>query len=227
MERKKAGPDKESFVRQLSDAIFAMEVGQAEKLARQIVAAGWFSFDIIERGIVHGMRRASCSYEQGEYFIPELLVCADAAEAATCVFRPCMKNMMHQSKGRVVIGSIRGDTHDIGKNIVALVISSAGYDVLDLGRDVPEEKFIDSAESFQADIIAVASLMTTSMPNIAGVTGLLEERGLRQKYAVMVGGKPLSIGFARRIGADFYAENAGCAVRCVEKIMQQKKENGC
>ncbi len=213
------GQDKDSFVQGLSDAIFAMEVGQAEQLAKRIVEAGWFSFDIIERGIVHGMRRASRSYEDGEYFIPELLVCADAAEAATCVFRPYMQNSTQQSKGRIVIGSIHGDTHDIGKNIVALVISSAGYDVRDLGRDVPEEKFVVSAEAFQADIIAIASLMTTSMPNIAGVTGLLEERGIRQKYVVMVGGKPLSVAFAEKIGADYYARDAKQSADIAKSIL--------
>ena len=216
---------KNSLLQKLADAIYAMDVDLSEELARMIVEAGLFTTDVLENSIVRGMGRASRAYEEGEYFIPELLVCADAADAAPAIFQPCLKESP-EGKGRMVIGSIRGDTHDIGKNIVALVVRSAGYEVFDLGRDIRAEVFVDAAESVKADVIAMASLMTTSMNHMAEVTGLLEQRGLRKRYVVMVGGKPLSRAFARKIGADFYAENAGSAVRYMEKVMQEKAREG-
>ncbi len=152
------------------------------------------------------------------------MVCAEAAEAATRIFRPLMDESAAAGKGRVVIGSVQGDTHDIGKNIVALVIRSAGYEVMDLGRDVPARVFVEAAETFQADVIALAALMTTSMPQMEDVLHLLQARQLRERYFVLVGGKPVSAAFARRIGADGYAASAGTAVRWVEKVTRDKQE---
>jgi len=208
----------------LAQAIAAMEVEEAAAIAAAVVTTGCFTMDWIEKGITAGMGQASRLYEEGEYFIPELLVCAEAAEAATRIFRPLMDDSAAAGKGRVVIGSVQGDTHDIGKNIVALVIRSAGYEVMDLGRDVPARAFVEAAETFQADVIALAALMTTSMPHMEDVIHLLQAQQLREQYFVLVGGKPVSAAFARRIGADGYAASAGTAVRWVEKVTRDKQE---
>ena len=215
---------KEELTHKLAQAIVDMEVDEAEAVAKAITDAGWFSMDLLEKGIAAGMGEASQYYEDGEYFIPELLSCADAAEAATDVFRPYMQGQSPEPKGRVIIGAICGDTHDIGKNIVALVIQAAGYEVIDLGRDVPAQDFVAAAEREQADVIAIASLMTTSMNHMADVIQLLEKRGIRDRYGVIVGGKPISASFAREIGADRYAASAGAAVRIIDEWMQAKKQ---
>ena len=136
---------KNSLLQKLADAIYAMDVDLSEELARMIVEAGLFTTDVLENSIVRGMGRASRAYEEGEYFIPELLVCADAADAATAIFQPCLKESP-EGKGRMVIGSIRGDTHDIGKNIVKTMLSASGYEVIDLGRDVAVADVIETAK---------------------------------------------------------------------------------
>ena len=208
----------------LARAIAAMDVEAAAAIAAAVVTAGCFTLEWIEKGITAGMGQASRLYEEGEYFLPELLVCAEAAETATRIFRPLMAENFSAGKGRVIIGSVQGDTHDIGKNIVALVIRSAGYEVMDLGRDVPASMFVEAAETFQADVIALAALMTTSMPHMESVIHLLQAQQVRERYFVLIGGKPVSAAFARRIGADGYAESAGSAVRWVEKVTREKQE---
>ena len=155
-------------------------------------------------------------------FITELLICADAMNAAMGVFAPFMKSTDRPIKGKIVICSIFGDTHDIGKNIVALLLSGAGFDVLDLGRDVSVERFVDEAVRFNADIIAISTLMTTTMNNMKAVIGLLCEKGIRDQFKVIIGGKPCSKSFAKKIGADDYSANAPAALRLVKKIMKEK-----
>lgn len=211
---------KEEMRRRLADAIRDMEVETAADIARVITTAGWFEMELLETAVAAGMSEASRLYEEGEYFIPELLSCADAAEEATKIFRPYMMGRRPEPKGCVVIGSVAGDTHDIGKNIVALVVEAAGYDVFDIGRDVSAERFVDAVIEEQADALALASLMTTSMNHMADVIQLMKQRGCRQSCRVIVGGKPISPSFAQKIGADYYSSSAGDTVRILDEIMK-------
>lgn len=189
--------------------------------------------DILDYGLIKGMTKASELFEREEYFITEILLCADAMEAGLSVLRPCFEQDEMPSKGRIVIGTTEGDTHDIGKNIVALVLKGAGFSVLDVGRDVTPRAFVDAALKFDADIIAVSALMTTTMENIEGIIQLLEQEGLRDRFRVICGGKPLSAGFAKRIGADGYSASANGAVKLAQRIMKEKamkaanKNNRC
>lgn len=208
---------------QLSDAVVDMDEVKSAQIAQTIVEEKLDVLVAIEQGLVAGMARAGDLFEQEEYFITELLLCADSMDAAMEVFKPHIKKEDKKSKGRIVIGSIYGDTHDIGKNIVALIIESAGYDVLDLGRDVSARKYVDSAVAFQADIIAMSTLMTTTMENMGDVIKLLVQEGKRDLFKIIIGGKPVSKSFAKKIGADDYASNAGSALRLVKKIMQEKQ----
>ncbi len=150
-------------------------------------------------------------------------MCSDAMDAAMKIFIPHINVEERNSKGRIVIGTIFGDTHDIGKNIVALIIRSAGFDVLDLGRDVSARRFVDSAMEFKADIIAISTLMTTTMENMAEVIRLLKEEGKRDLFKVIIGGKPLSSAFAKKIGADGYSSTASDALRTVKNIIAGKE----
>lgn len=208
---------------ELAEAVAGMEEEAAAAAAKKIVSEGLDAWEAIDRGLVPGMAAAGELFEKEEYFIPELLVCADAMNAAMDVLRPHIKKA-RASRGRIVIGTIAGDTHDIGKNIVSLILESAGFDVMDLGRDVSARRFVDEAAAFGADIIAMSSLMTTTMENMQDVVRLLTEENRREEFAVLVGGRPLSRAFAKRIGADYYAKNAADALRTVKKIMKAKRE---
>ena len=207
---------------QLSDAVFNMEEDEARKLASDIVMNKLDIVHAIEAGIVVGMTRAGEMHDKEEYFISELLSCADAMEAALSILKPELGDKEMPSKGRIVIGTVAGDTHDIGKNIVSLVLEGGGFSVLDLGRDVSAERFVNAAVDFNADIIAISSLMTTTMENMRDVITLLIEKSLRERFRVIVGGKPLSLGFAKRIGADGYSSSAAGALRLCHKIMSNK-----
>lgn len=206
---------------QLADAVVEMDEAKSLIIAKKIMDEKLDILDAIEQGLVYGMGRAGDLFEAEEYFIPELLMCADAMEAAMKIFTPHIKIEEKKSKGRIVIGTIFGDTHDIGKNIVALLLRSAGFDVLDLGRDVSARKFVDGAIEFKADIIAISTLMTTTLENMAEVIRLLNEEGKRDLFKVIVGGKPVSSAFAKKIGVDGYSSNAGGALRVVKSILSQ------
>lgn len=204
----------------LASAIVDMDEDAARALAGQAIDLGLPAAQIIERGLIAGMTRVSELYEAEEYFLTEVLLCADAMDAALEVVSPHMDKQEAPMRGRVVIGTIWGDTHDIGKNIVALMLRGAGFAVLDLGRDVSAARFVDAALEFNADIIAVSTLMTTTMDNMKSVIDLLDERGLRERFRVIIGGKPCSAGFARRIGASGYSSNAAGAVRLCRRLLE-------
>lgn len=204
----------------LSQAVVDQDETQAEKIATIIVRQGWDCAKAIETGLGGGMAKVGQLYETGEYFIPDLLVCADAVQKASAILRTgLLQNPL--SKGRVVIGTIFGDTHDIGKNIVTLFLESAGYAVLDLGKDVSARLFVDEAVQWNADIIAISTLMTTTMKNIKDVIDLLVAENKRKQFQVMIGGKPISHEFATKIKADGYANNAVQAVKLVDDTISK------
>lgn len=164
------------------------------------------------------MQRAADLYEREEYFIPELLLCSDAMYNGLDILRPHLEKSETQ-KHKIVIGVIEGDTHDIGKNLVRIMLEAAGYEMHDLGRDVALQKFVDKAKEINADVIAISTLMTTTMPGMGRVIEMLETEGLRDRIKVIVGGAPISPAFARKIGADGYAANAVDAVKLVDRLM--------
>lgn len=204
---------KEELFRGLSDAVVAMDEREAVRLAEAVVESGTDPYEAIEKGLSHGMERAGRLFEEEEYFVPELLICSDAMYAGLEVLRPHIITSGADRKRRVVIGVIEGDTHDIGKNLVKIMLEASRFEVFDLGRDVPPVKFVEKAHEVEADLIAISTLMTTTMEDMGRVIGLLEEDGTRGRFRVMVGGGPVSRRFADRIGADGYAANAHEAVR--------------
>ncbi|MDR3588329.1 MAG: corrinoid protein [Negativicutes bacterium] len=210
--------DKNECLRQLSDAVVEMEEEKAAAVAAEAVRRGIDAFEAIEKGLSHGMARAGKLYEEEEYFIPELLLCADAMYAGLEVLKPHLKNS-GESKGKIVIGVVEGDTHDIGKNIVKMMLETAGYELIDLGRDVPPSKFVAAAKDRQAKMIAAATLMSTTMDGMGRIVQLLEAEGIRSEFKVIVGGGPVSAAFAEKIGADAYAANAMEAIRVARELM--------
>ena len=210
--------ENKEFFKELSDAVVDMDEERTVIAANATLEAGIEAYDAIQQGLSDGMTRAGQLFEEEEYFIPELLMCSDAMYAGLEVLKPHLKQV-GESSGTVVIGVIEGDTHDIGKNMVRIMFETGGFKVIDLGRDVPPQRFVDTAREVNADIIALSTLMTTTMDGMGTVVTLLNEAKLRDGIKVMVGGGPISPGFAKRIGADGYAANAAEAVKVARELV--------
>ena len=203
----------------LSDAVVGMDEDRARELALEAVERGIDAYKAIERGLVDGMGRAGELFESEEYFIPELLLCSDAMYLGLDILRPHLKvEDANQRRFKVVIGVVEGDTHDIGKNLVRIMLEASGFDVIDLGRDIPVQRFVDTAVTENADVIALSTLMTTTMDAMAEVVDKLENSNLRARFKVIVGGGPISPAFAKRIHADGYANSAPNAVKLVKQL---------
>ena len=203
----------------LSDAVVDMDEDLARELAQAVVDEGFDAYEAIEKGLSAGMEEVGRLYEEEEYFIPELLLCSDAMYAGIEILRPHIKKREDSVRHTVVIGVVEGDTHDIGKNLVKIMLESAGFDVIDLGRDIPAAEFVRAAEEHNAEIIALATLMTTAMPAMREVLEVLEKEAKRGKFKVVVGGGPISPAFADKIGADVYAVNAAEAARLARELV--------
>lgn len=210
---------KEELFLGLSDAVVAMDEGEAVRLAEAVIESGIDPYEAIEKGLSHGMERAGRLFEEDRYFVPELLICSDAMYAGLDVLKSHIRTGGSDKKHRVVIGVIEGDTHDIGKNLVKIMLEASRFEVFDIGRDVPVARFVERAEEVDAEIIAISTLMTTTMERMGKVVRLLEENGARSRFRVMVGGGPVSRHFADRIGADGYAANAQAAARLAREML--------
>lgn len=210
---------KNEFYEKLADAVVEMDEDLVKELSEQAITEGIDAFEAIDLGLSAGMERAGKLFEEEEYFVPELLMCADAMNVGVEILKPYIKSGQTGQKHKIVIGVIEGDTHDIGKNLVKLMLETSGFEVIDLGRDVPAQKFVDEAVAQQAEMIMVSSLMTTTMDAMADVITALDKLGLRGKIKYAVGGGPVSQGFADKIGADGYSKNAADAVRLCQKLL--------
>jgi len=197
----------------LAEAVDAMDENAAVRWANEAVAEGLDAYEAITQGCSKGMQVVSEKYDTGVYFVPEILLCADAMYAAIDVLKPHLKPTSAGGQLPVLIGVIEGDIHDIGKNIVRLMLDAAGYPVHDLGNDVTVSAFVEKARELKRGIIAVSTLMSTTMPGMGKLVDALEEAGLRASFRVMIGGGPVSGAFAEKIGADAYGANAAEAVR--------------
>ena len=179
------------------------------EVAQEYVDAGYPAMEGMLDGLVKGMSKAGELFDAEEYFVTDVLLCSDAMYAGIDILKPHLpKDNSGKTAPKAVIGVVEGDTHDIGKNLVKILMDTNGFEMYDLGRDVPLEKFVDKAEEVGADIIAMSTLMTTTMGGMKTVIDMLNERGIRDKYKVMVGGSPISKKFADEIGADIYTANA-------------------
>lgn len=210
---------KEELLQQLSDCVYDMEDEEVVDVAEEYLEEGHDPQEGILVGLVDGMKRASDMYEEGEYFVPELIVCSDAMYNGIEVLQKEMGDEAQDKIGKVIIGVVAGDTHDIGKNLVKIMLETGGFEVVDLGRDVPDQVFIDYAVNNDVDIICMSSLMTTTMPSMPAVIEGLKAAGVRDKVKVMVGGAPVSPAFAKQIGADGYSRNAIEAVKVAQALV--------
>ena len=211
--------NKEILFNKLADSVVDMDEDVAVAISKEVIAKNYDAFEAIDKGLSAGMEKAGKLFEEEEYFIPELLMCSDAMYAGLDILKPHIKIDKSEEKLKVVIGVVEGDTHDIGKNLVKIMLETSGFDVIDLGRDVPPSIFVERAKEENANIIAVSTLMTTTMDGMAEVIRILEKQNIREKFKIMIGGGPISQGFADRIGADGYSVNAAEAVRLARKLV--------
>lgn len=213
------------ILEKLQKSVAEMETNLAEQAAKEAMTAGIDPIVAINEGLAKGMKIVSDLFDEGEAFVPHLLVAAEAFESAVAILTRSMtketKNMA--SQGRVLIHTVQGDIHDIGKNIVTTMLSASGFEVFDLGRDIPVEEVVGKAKKLKVDIIAGAALMTTTMPAQKDIVRLLEEEGIRDRFKLLFGGAPVSAEWVQSIGADGYAECASDAVEMAKALMAARK----
>lgn len=209
--------EKETLYKRLSDAVVGMDEELAVHAAQEALRLGLDPYEAITLGLAGGMNRANALFEQEEYYVPELLLCADAMYAGIEVLKAHIPKHCHTEKRKAVIGVVKGDTHDIGKNLVKIMLESGGFEIHDLGRDVPLARFVDVAGETGADLVCLSTLMTTTMDGMGVVIEFLKKAGIPAR--TMVGGGPISPAFARSIGADGWAKNAAEAVKVARSLV--------
>lgn len=215
--------DKIEILDELAQAVIDMEEDLAADVAKEAIDSGILASEAINKGLIKGMEVVGDLYEKEEYFIPEVLLCSDAMNAGIEVLQPHLlkDDKSDEKRGeKVVIGVVEGDTHDIGKNLVKIMLEASGFEVYDLGRNVPLEEFVKKAVEVDAKIIAMSTLMTTTMDGMGKVIEMLKEQGIRDDHLVLVGGGPISLAFAQEIGADLYAADANSAIRKLKELLE-------
>jgi corrinoid protein of di/trimethylamine methyltransferase len=211
--------EQQELFERLATAVFELDEELAKKLSQEVLDKGYDAWSAVEYGLLAGVNRAGKLFDEEEYFVPELLIAADAMYAGLAILRPHIKTHLTGFNRKVVIGVVQGDTHDIGKNLVRIMLEVAGFEVHDLGRDVPPQKFVDHAILVKADVIALSTLMTTTMERMGEVVAILKAANVRNRFKVIVGGSPLSQQFSDRIGADGYAPKAAQAVDLAKRLV--------
>lgn len=210
---------KEEYYEKLSDSVLEMEEDDVAEYCEAYLEEGYPALDAIMNGLVDGMNRASKLYEEEEYFVTDLLLCSDAMYVGLDILKPHLPEQNTEEKITGIIGVVEGDTHDIGKNLVKILMETAGFEMIDLGRDVTAGAFVDAAVEHHAKLICLSTLMTTTMSGMEEVIDVLTERGIRDQVKVMIGGGPISQKFADSIGADGYSVNAIEAVRLAKNLL--------
>ncbi|GIX07961.1 MAG: corrinoid methyltransferase [Candidatus Poribacteria bacterium] len=204
---------------QLADHIIHGRAAQAVAATEAALAEGVPAAEILQKGLIAGMQVVGERFKAHEFYVPEVLIAARAMKMALEKLRPHLVQQHYQPIGKVAIGTVRGDLHDIGKNLVAMMLEGAGFEVVDLGIDVPPERFVEAARE-GADIIALSALLTTTMPAMKETIEALKAAGLRDRVKVIVGGAPVTEAYAREIGADGYGPDAATGAEVARKLME-------
>ena len=212
----------QDFLEKCFESILHGDKERAVQLAKESIELQYDPLKVIDEGFVKGVKRVGELWEEGTYFLPELVLGAEAMKAALSVLQPILlkKNIQREKTSKVLIGTVQGDIHDIGKTIVATMLQAHGFEVIDLGVDVPNHAFVQKAKEQKVDFVCMSSLLTTTMQNQAKVIEELAKAKIRENLKVMVGGAPTSQDWAKQIGADLYAENAVEAVNVAKSALQ-------
>jgi 5-methyltetrahydrofolate--homocysteine methyltransferase len=208
------------ILKRLGEAVIEGKIGEIEQLTREAIDNNYEPLQIINQGLLPGMDIVGQRFKAEEMYIPEVLLSAETMKKAVNLLKPMLVRGSLGKAGRVVIGTVKGDYHDVGKNIVIMLMEAAGYEVIDLGMDVSEVTFIDTIKEKKPDVMGMSAMLTTTMMEMKKVIDLLNEKNLRDKVKVIVGGAPLNQLFADKIGADGYGENAAAAVDLLKKLVR-------
>jgi len=206
----------------IKQAVLEGEEEMAIALTKQAVDAGFSVRDIVEQALIPAMNTVGEEYERGVRYVPEMLISAEAMKGALRVLKPLLAQAGIKARGKVVIGTVEGDLHDIGKNLVAMMLEGAGFEVIDLGTEVAAEEFVAAVEEYKPDILGMSALLTTTMPHMAEVIEALKQAGIRDTVKILIGGAPVTEGYAVEIGADGYAPDAASAVRVAKQLLGVK-----
>jgi len=205
----------------LVDAVYEGNLEIVVENTKQAIQEGISVIDILENGLMTGMDHVGKDFKAGDLFIPEVLIASRAMQAGMEILKPLLMTQKIHTQGKVVLGTVEGDLHDIGKNLVSIMLQGAGFEVIDLGVDVSKETFLQAIHDHKPDLLGMSSLLTTTMTRMPEVVKAIEEAGLRNQIKIMVGGAPLNEKYAQTIGADGYAQNSSIAVELAKSLLSK------
>ena len=215
-------PD-EDLVSQMHDDLYDGLKEEIIEGVNILLGRGWAPYKVLTEALVEGMRIVGVDFRDGILFVPEVLMSANAMKAGMFILRPLLAATGAPKMGKMVIGTVKGDIHDIGKNLVCMMMEGAGFEVIDLGINNSVDKYLDAIEKHQPEILGMSALLTTTMPYMKVVIDTLKEKGLRHDYIVLVGGAPLNEAFADAIGADAYCRDAAVAVETAKSLLARRQ----
>ena len=214
--------DDDDLVAQMFDDLYDGLKPEIEEGVNILLGRGWQPYDVLTKALVGGMTIVGQDFRDGILFVPEVLLAANAMKGGMFILKPLLAETGAPRMGKMVIGTVKGDIHDIGKNLVSMMMEGAGFDVVDLGINNPVENYLDTAKREEADIIGMSALLTTTMPYMKVVIDTMVAEGIRDDYIVLVGGAPLNEEFGKAIGADAYCRDAAVAVETAKSYMARK-----
>ncbi|MEM8839640.1 MAG: B12-binding domain-containing protein [Pseudomonadota bacterium] len=212
----------EDLVAQMMDDLYDGLKEEIEEATHILLERGWVPYDILTKALVEGMRIVGIDFRDGILFVPEVLLAANAMKAGMSILRPLLAETGAPKLGTMVIGTVKGDIHDIGKNLVGMMMEGAGFDVHDLGINTDADEYLTALEEHKPDILGMSALLTTTMPYMKVVIDEMKERGIRDDYVVLVGGAPLNEEFGQAIGADAYCRDAAVTVETAKEYMARR-----
>lgn len=213
-------------IQEISEYLQKGRAKNVKALVQQALDENLDPKEILNEGLLSAMMIVGAKFKNNEVFVPEVLVAARAMNAGLTVLEPKLVEVGNEPVGKAVIGTVQGDLHDIGKNLVVMMLKGAGFEIYDLGVDVDPMAYIDKAEEVGADIICMSALLTTTMPKMQDCIDNLKERGLRDKYIVMIGGAPVNDSFCQQVGADYYTPDAATCAEIAKKVVLEKRAAG-
>jgi methylmalonyl-CoA mutase cobalamin-binding domain/chain len=213
----------DELVQQMHDDLYDGMKAEIEKSVNILLARKWTPYDVLTKALVEGMRIVGIDFRDGILFVPEVLLAANAMKAGMAILRPLLAETGAPKIGKMIIGTVKGDIHDIGKNLVAMMMEGAGFEVINLGINNPVENYLKAIDEHAPDIVGMSALLTTTMPYMKVVIDALIEKGIRNDYVVLVGGAPLNEQFANAIGADAYCRDAAVAVETAKTFMAKRQ----
>lgn len=215
--------DDSELVEQMHDDLYDGLADEIVEGVNILLERGWEPYKVLTDALVEGMRIVGIDFRDGILFVPEVLLAANSMKAGMAVLKPLLAETGAPKAGKMVIGTVKGDIHDIGKNLVIMMMEGAGFEVIDLGINNAVEAYLDALEEHKPDIIGMSALLTTTMPYMKVVIDTMKEKGIRDDYIVMVGGAPLNEEFADSVGADAYGRDAAMTVEIAQKMMSERK----